>query len=111
METIGSAARSCNPEEMRRDFYAVSDGGYAQLLFDKFGKKRVEREIEEYLAFDFFPRFGGGIGMTRLEHAFIKQGLFNFNLGLNTATLVLGVGTVFGLWYLTRLLSTAMRTK
>lgn len=77
METIGSASRSCNPEEMRQFFYTISDGNYAQLLFDKFGKVRVEKELEEYLALSFFPRFGGGIGITRLEHACIQQGLFN----------------------------------
>lgn len=70
METIGSAERSCDVDEMRHDFHNTSDGGYAQTLYDKFGKARVLAELEEYLAFDFFPRFGGGIGMTRLTRAF-----------------------------------------
>jgi hypothetical protein len=78
METIGSASRSCNPAEMREFFYTVSDGEYAQLLFKKFTRERVEKELEEFLALNFFPRFGGGIGLTRLENAFIKEGLFNF---------------------------------
>lgn len=69
METCGSAERSCDREVMRHDFHTVSNGGYAQLLYDKFGKARVEAELEEYLAYDFFPRFGGGIGMTRLMRA------------------------------------------
>ena len=30
------------------------------------GKDRVEKELEEFLKFDFFPRVGGGIGMTRM---------------------------------------------
>ena len=49
METIGSAERSCNPDEMRNFFETVSDGKYAQLLFDKFGKERVMAELDEYL--------------------------------------------------------------
>jgi hypothetical protein len=39
-------------------------------LFELFGKERVEKELEEFLSFDFFPRFGGGIGMTRLARAY-----------------------------------------
>jgi len=34
-----------------------------------FGKDRVEAELEEFLKFDFFPRTGGGIGMTRMISA------------------------------------------
>lgn len=69
-ETIGSAERSSNVEEMREMFYSIEDGGYAQKLFDLFGKERVEKELEEFLGMDFFPRFGGGIGMTRLARAY-----------------------------------------
>ena len=32
------------------------DGGYANLLFDKFGHKRVYGELEAFLDRDFFPR-------------------------------------------------------
>lgn len=66
METIGSAERSTDPVDMRQRFYTISDGGYAAKLFDLFGKERVERELEAFLAMPFFPRYGGGIGMTRL---------------------------------------------
>ncbi len=69
-ETIGSAERSCNKEEMRKMFYSIEDGKYSQKLFELFGKERVEKELEEFLSFDFFPRFGGGIGMTRLARAY-----------------------------------------
>ena len=68
-ETIGSAERSSDPEEMRHGFYTVSEGTYAAKLFELFGKERVEAELEEYLALNFFPRFGGGIGLTRLARA------------------------------------------
>jgi aspartyl/asparaginyl-tRNA synthetase len=68
-ETIGSAERSCDVDGMRKMFYEISDGGYAEKLFQLFGKERVEAELEEFLSFDFFERFGGGIGMTRLARA------------------------------------------
>ena len=69
METIGSAERSTDKEQMRETFYTISDGGYAQLIIDKFGKERVEDELEKFLDFDFFPRSGGGIGVQRLMSA------------------------------------------
>lgn len=68
-ETIGSAERSCDVSEMRNTFYTISEGTYAAKLFELFGKERVEKELEEFLAFDFFPRFGAGIGLTRLARA------------------------------------------
>ena len=69
METIGSAERSTDVEQMRDTFHTITEGGYAKLLFDKFGKERVEAELEEFLKHDFFPRVGGGIGMTRMISA------------------------------------------
>ena len=69
METIGSAERSTNVEEMRNNFLKISNGEYAGLLFGQFGKERVMNELDEYLSFDMFPRFGAGIGITRLARA------------------------------------------
>ena len=69
METIGSAERSTDKDQMRDTFHTISDGQYAQLLYKLFGKERVEKELEEFLSFDFFPRSGGGIGMQRLMTA------------------------------------------
>jgi len=74
-ETIGSAERSCAPADMREQFYTISNGKYSKLLFNHFGKDRVEKELEEYLELDMFPRFGGGIGMTRMARALKKEGL------------------------------------
>lgn len=68
-ETIGSAERSSSVKEMAREFYTISEGKYAQKLFDLFGKDRVEKELSEFLSLDFFPRVGGGIGLTRLMDA------------------------------------------
>ena len=65
-ETIGSAERSTNPDEMRELFHTISDGMYADILYAKFSKERVEEELERFLSFDFFPRVGGGIGGTRM---------------------------------------------
>ena len=72
METIGSAERSTNVDQMRDTFHSITDGAYANLLFELFGKDRVEAELEEFLKFDFFPRVGGGIGMTRMIAALEK---------------------------------------
>ena len=66
METIGSAERSTDVDQMRDTFHTITDGAYSNLLFDLFGKDRVEAELEKFLEFDFFPRVGGGIGMTRM---------------------------------------------
>lgn len=69
METIGSAQRSTDKEQMRDQFYTISNSGYSDKLFSLFTKPRVEKELEEFLEFDFFERSGGGIGMTRLIRA------------------------------------------
>lgn len=74
-ETIGSAERSVDKKEMRVEFTTISDGQYAQRLYDEFGKERVIGELEEFLTFDFTPRYGGGIGMTRIISAMKKKGL------------------------------------
>jgi len=75
METIGSAERGTDVEEMRNQFYTISGGGYADLLFKLFGKERVEAELDEFLSYNFFPRFGGGIGVTRMISAMKRAGL------------------------------------
>lgn len=77
-ETIGSAERSTNPDEMREHFYSISGGAYAKKLFAEFTKSRIEGELEEFLSLDFFPRCGGGIGMTRWIRALKLQGLMPF---------------------------------
>jgi aspartyl/asparaginyl-tRNA synthetase len=77
METIGSAERSCNVDEMRKNFLTISNGKYAQLLFDLFGKERVNDELESYLSHSMTSRFGGGIGITRLIRAMNLKGLLN----------------------------------
>jgi len=77
METIGSAERGTDVEEMREQFYTISEGGYAELLFNLFGKERVEEELNELLAHDFIPRFGGGIGVTRMISAMKRANLLS----------------------------------
>lgn len=75
VETIGSAERSCDKEQMYRDFHAISDGQYAGILYEKFGKERVAAELDEFLNYNFFPRVGGGIGVTRMIRAMKLSGL------------------------------------
>ena len=74
METIGSAERSCDVDMMRDTFHSITDGAYSKLLFELFGKDRVEAELEKFLEFDFFQRVGGGIGVTRMIPALEKIG-------------------------------------
>jgi len=77
METIGSAERSVDVEDMLHRFKTISDGGYAQILYDKFGQDRVDGELNEFLQHKFIVRSGGGIGVTRLISSMIKEGLIN----------------------------------
>ena len=69
-ETIGSAERSCDPEKMREMFYTIENGGYCNKLFELFGKERVEKELEDFLSLNFFPRYGAGVGLTRMARAY-----------------------------------------
>ena len=69
IETIGSAERSCDKEAMRHTFNTISNGEYANMLFANFTKERVLNEMNQFLSKEFFPRFGGGIGMTRIIRA------------------------------------------
>jgi aspartyl/asparaginyl-tRNA synthetase len=69
IETIGSAQRSCDKEAMRHTFNTISGGGYADMLYGNFTKERVQNEMNSFLSKEFFPRFGGGIGMTRMIRA------------------------------------------
>ena len=75
MEIIGSAERSSDVAEMKKQFQTISDGGYAQLLYDLFGKDRVNLEFFEFLSHNFRPRYGGGIGVTRLISGMKRAGL------------------------------------
>ena len=68
-ETIGSAERSTDVDQMRDTFHTITDGAYSELLYDLFTKDRVEKELEQFLSHDFFPRVGGGIGVTRMISA------------------------------------------
>ena len=77
METIGSAERSCNAEEQRNAFETIENGAYAQKLYDLFGKERVDAELDEFFSLDFFPRSGGGIGVTRMIRAMKLSGLMD----------------------------------
>ncbi|QKF93969.1 asx tRNA synthetase class II [Fadolivirus algeromassiliense] len=79
IETFGSANRSCDKDDMRNRFHTISDGGYADLLYTKFGKDRVEKELDEYLSYNFYTRSGAGIGYTRLARAMRMLGLLPKN--------------------------------
>ena len=44
-------------------------------MYSHFGKERVEKELEDFLSHNFFPRCGGGIGMTRMIRGMKLQGI------------------------------------
>ena len=75
METIGSAERSIDVEDMKTRFATISGGEYAGILYEKFGRERVDGEMAEFLKNDFIERSGGGIGVTRLISSMLKEGL------------------------------------
>ena len=76
IETIGSAEREVDIEVMRHKFYSISDGQYAGILIEKFGKERVEKELDDFLNnHQFFTRSGAGMGITRLIRACRLHGL------------------------------------
>jgi len=75
METIGSAERSCDINEMLHFFNTVSNGNYKRLLFNLFTEERVMKELNDYLSLKMFPRYGGGIGITRMARAMKLAGL------------------------------------
>jgi aspartyl/asparaginyl-tRNA synthetase len=75
IETIGSAQRSCDKDSMKQMFNSISNGEYANTLYAQFGKERVQKEMNDFLSKDFMPRFGGGIGMTRMIRAMKCSGL------------------------------------
>jgi aspartyl/asparaginyl-tRNA synthetase len=74
-ETIGSAERETDINEMRRRFDTIMDGAYRDKLFSLFGEKRTLDELDAFLSFNFFERSGGGIGITRLIHSMKKEKL------------------------------------
>ena len=86
IETIGSAERSTNKEQMEKMFYEISEGQYANTLFSHFTKDRVVGELDNFLEFNFFKRSGGGIGMTRLIRAMKLSNLLDYEGSLDHVT-------------------------
>lgn len=74
-ETFGSAERSNDINQMRENFHTISNGMYAKLLYNSFGKERVEEELEEYLSLKMNPRWGFGMGIGRLLRSMKIKGL------------------------------------
>jgi aspartyl/asparaginyl-tRNA synthetase len=65
-ETIGSAERETDKEEMLNRFKTIMEGSYKDKLYELFGEERTMAEMDDYLRFHFMERCGGGIGVTRL---------------------------------------------
>lgn len=77
-ETIGSAERSCDIKDMKERFYTISNEQYAKTLFSRFGKDRVEKELDDFLSLKFIKRSGAGMGITRLIRSMKKENLYHF---------------------------------
>ena len=79
METIGSAEREVDINIMKKNFHRISGGQYAALLYSRFGKERVDKELNEYLGDGkrFIPRYGAGVGYTRLLKALKKYDMLD----------------------------------
>lgn len=56
-------------------FNNVSGGKYKKLLFNLFTEERVTKEVMDYLSLKMFPRYGGGIGISRMERAMTLEKL------------------------------------
>jgi len=74
-ETIGSAERETDKDEMLYRFDTILNGAYKEKLYSLFGKERTDAELKEFMDFDFFERSGGGIGLTRLIRSMKKENL------------------------------------
>ena len=74
-ETIGSAERETNKDMMLQQFNTIMDGAYKDKMFELFGEERTMAEMSDFLNFEFFPRSGGGIGVTRLIRSMKLEGL------------------------------------
>ncbi len=79
-ESFGSAERETDVRLMRDNFFNISDGQYSQMLFNKFGEKRVMDELETYLELPFINRVGAGAGISRILSSMDSEGLLpNFD--------------------------------
>lgn len=84
VETIGSAERSCDIEQMHDEFYNTAGGEYAEVVNEKLGEERMKKRLNKYLhegpngmAREFIERSGMGIGMCRLIDDMDKRGLID----------------------------------
>lgn len=73
LETITWGEISCEPDVMSSRFYEKEL--YSKTLFATFGQERVEEELHEFLALDFFPRSSGTISITRMIRALKLHGI------------------------------------
>ena len=74
-ETIGGAERETSPDIMWDRFNQVEDGKYRDNMYRLFTQRLVDGEVrEDYLTWDFVPRYGAGMGVVRLLNALHKDG-------------------------------------
>ena len=69
IEIICSSEKCCNKLDMRNRFDNLYEGTYADILYNTFGKERVEKELTTFLKHTFIHRSCGYIGIIQMIQA------------------------------------------
>jgi len=75
IETIYAIEKSTSKEDMRKQFYNVNEGNYANILFSNFTKDRVVTELDDFLRYDMVDRCGGGIEVNKIINAMKRSNI------------------------------------
>lgn len=75
VETVGSAVRSCNKDEMLDMLKKQDKGKYLTTMYKYFGEETIKNEVNDYFSYKFIPRCGLGIGTSRLIKALERHNL------------------------------------
>ncbi len=76
ISVITSQEQETNGEKLREGFFSLNQGKYAQSLVARFGKERVNRDLEEYLSLPMLDRFASTIDLSKLANALEMAGIF-----------------------------------
>jgi len=71
-KTVESGKKENDPHLIRKNFESVNSGSYAAKIRGLFGEDRVNKELDDFLSFDFFDRFSGSIDIHQFMSA-LKQ--------------------------------------
>lgn len=68
INTITGYEKSCNPEEIKHNFY---EQNHVDILYNTFSKQKVDKDFDEYISKTLFPRYGGRIIMSNIADAMV----------------------------------------